>query len=62
MKLAIELNDDDIVNAIDLIQIKTKVDSNMYTSLDEFLADFQWFAHNYEVMYTSKFHFEPFSK
>lgn len=35
---------DHIVNAIDLMQIKTKVDSNKYISLDEFLADFQWLA------------------
>lgn len=51
----------EIINPIDLMQIKTKVEADMYTSLSEFLVDFQWFAHNYEIMYTSEFHFELYS-
>lgn len=53
-----EDGDDDIVNAIDFNQIKEKVDSIKYTSLNEFLIDFQWFAHNYEILYTSELHFQ----
>lgn len=61
MKLTTEPeNGDDIVYAIDLMQIKTKVDSNEYTSLYEFLVDFQWFVHNFQVMYKSEFHSEIF--
>lgn len=67
MRLSTEFEDgdDDIVNPIDLDQIKFKADSKecskKYNSLDEFLIDFQWLAHNYEIMYTSEFHFELFS-
>lgn len=54
MKLTTEPeNGDDIVYAIDFMQIKTKVDSIEYTSLYEFLVDFQWFVHNCQVMYKS---------
>lgn len=49
---------DQAVNVIDLRKIRDKVESNAYTSLDEFLVDFQWFAHNYEVMFTGKFNFK----
>lgn len=52
--------DDDIINPIDLKQIKAKTDANAYVSLHQFLIDFQWFAHNYEIMYTSEFLSESF--
>lgn len=53
-------DEDDIVNPINIMKIKKKVDSNMYTSLYEFLIDFEWLAHNYEIMYTCKFHLNYF--
>lgn len=48
----------DIVNPIDLPKIKEKADS--YTSLDEFVADIEWFVHNCEVLFEGDFYFDQF--
>lgn len=54
MVLSNDENGNKLINPIDLIKIKKKIEANEYKTPEEFNVDIKWLHHNFSIIHSSK--------